>query len=556
MANTKSNAQIIKNFSGEFEVVIQHNDNSGVVEITPIVKDGVRWETDRQGSAGKLTCTILANDTFEFQEGDAIYLRFKDSRNGWITAFYGYVFTKKRSKDGWIDVTAYDLLRYLKNKTTMVYENKRASDIVNMIAKDYHLGLGTIEVTNYVIGERVEDDQTLFDIIQNALDLTVDGTSDNKLYVLYSKENKLCLESAEKLQLDVVINKSTAEDFEYSSSIDNDTYNEVELFYDNDNTNQREYYRAFDSNNMNKWGRLRYTQNVQTPSNINERVKNTLKLYNRKKRELKVMGAFGDYRCRAGASVIVDLDLGDVKLSNYMLIEKATHTFSHGEYLMDLTLSGSWNDETYGDDVVNQVEEAELRKLKVNVNGNYGTITAIYYNVNNVQVTLKEQSKSFEIECYKNSTIKLYITPNDENCKYSTSKDKDWKNSGDIFSATMDKDKSFLISWTKKAIIKQTGIPLDECSDLLPGTLRCKLNGISCLMKPADFQMIFNGDAYSYGKSNIGRDSAFVYDNQVFVRCSGIVLSAIYKIYPTDTTRDFYKEVLRLWEFPPPELQR
>ena len=66
-----------------------------------------------------------------------------------------------------------------------------------------------------------------------------------------------------------------------------------------------------------------------------------LKLYNRKTRKLKVNSAFGDYRCRAGASVIVQLDLGDTNVYNYMLIEKATHTFKKGEYRMDLTLGGT-----------------------------------------------------------------------------------------------------------------------------------------------------------------------------------------------------------------------
>ena len=38
--------------------------------------------------------------------------------------------------------------------------------------------------------------------------------------------------------------------------------------------------------------------------------------------------------------MIVQLDLGDIKVSHYMLIEKATHIFSKDEYRMDLTLGG------------------------------------------------------------------------------------------------------------------------------------------------------------------------------------------------------------------------
>jgi hypothetical protein len=64
-----------------------------------------------------------------------------------------------------------------------------------------------------------------------------------------------------------------------------------------------------------------------------------LTLYNRKHGTLKVRKAFGYYKCRAGASVIVNLDLGDMEVNNYMVIEKATHIFKHGEYRMDLTLT-------------------------------------------------------------------------------------------------------------------------------------------------------------------------------------------------------------------------
>ena len=41
-----------------------------------------------------------------------------------------------------------------------------------------------------------------------------------------------------------------------------------------------------------------------------------------------------------GSLIIVNLDLGDVKLKNFMLVEKAKHTFKNDEHFMDLTLVG------------------------------------------------------------------------------------------------------------------------------------------------------------------------------------------------------------------------
>lgn len=332
------------NFNGDFKIVINHRTSNGYELQYPIVEDGVKWETERQGTPGKLTFKLYSskNNEVEFQEGDGVVLIYQDTtyvNNPWINLFNGYVFTKKRSKDDWIEVTAYDQLRYFKNKATYVYTNKRASDIVKMIANDYKLNTGYLENSSYVIGSRVEDDQSLFDIIQNALDLTLIST--NKLYVLYADKGTINLRDANNMKTNVVINKSTAESFDYTSSIDDETYNEIELYYDNDETNKREYFHAVDETNVARWGRLRYTESIQNPTNAKDRVKQMLALYNRKNRKLEVKGAFGNCQCRAGASVIVQLDLGDITVSNYMLIEKATHTFKKNEYRMDLTLGGT-----------------------------------------------------------------------------------------------------------------------------------------------------------------------------------------------------------------------
>lgn len=332
---------INKNFDGEFSVIIKHRITNGYELMSPIVEDGVKWETERQGSPGKLTFKVYKdkNGVLNFQEGDGVILRYRDTLKGWIALFSGYIFKKSRNKDGWIEVTAYDQLRYFKNKATYVYTNKKASDLVKMIINDYKLSAGTIEDTSYVIGNRVEDNQSLFDIIQNALDLTL--VSSGKMYAMYADSNGINLRDVEDMKTNLVINNAVAEDFNYTSSIDDETYNEIELYYDNDETNKREYYNSLDTNTINTWGRLRYTESIQNPANAKDRANKMLQLYNRKSRELKVTNTFGDYRCRAGASVIVQLDLGDINVENYMLIEKATHTFKKDEYRMDLTLGGT-----------------------------------------------------------------------------------------------------------------------------------------------------------------------------------------------------------------------
>ena len=313
----------------------------GSIQEPPLEGD-VKWETDRKGSPGKLTCTIPKCPGLAFHEGDYVELRqYNPDTNNYDCIFYGRVFTKQRNSDQLITVTAYDSLRYLKNKHTGIYEDKRASEIVSSVLSAAKLPYKTEDIkdTSYVISSLTEDEQTMFDIIQDAIDLTVYNTT--TLYVLWCDGvGNIHLDNAATLKTDIVIEKSTAQNFDYTSSIDDNTYNTIYLYYDNDDTNKREEYVAKDNTKIDEWGTLKYSESISTNANATDKVNKLLKLYNRKTRKLKITKAIGDVRCRAGASVIVKLDLGDMDVSNYMLIEKATHTFTNGLHTMDLTLSG------------------------------------------------------------------------------------------------------------------------------------------------------------------------------------------------------------------------
>lgn len=68
--------------------------------------------------------------------------------------------------------------------------------------------------------------------------------------------------------------------------------------------------------------------------------KGILELYNNKSRLLSIKSVFGDIRVRAGCQVPVFLNLGDLIVNNYLIIEKCTHVFSHNKHIMDLELKG------------------------------------------------------------------------------------------------------------------------------------------------------------------------------------------------------------------------
>lgn len=142
------------------------------------------------------------------------------------------------------------------------------------------------------------------------------------------------------MTLDLLIDKDTAENFSYTSSIDQQTYNKIKLTYDNDKTGEREVYITKDSSKINSWGVLQYYEKLQKGENGKAKADALLKLYNQKTRNLKVENAFGDLRCRAGSLIPVQLYLGDMNVSSYLLVEKATHEFKNDQHLMSLNLRG------------------------------------------------------------------------------------------------------------------------------------------------------------------------------------------------------------------------
>ena len=306
---------------------------NGNTAYQPAVLSGITWDTSRFGEPGTLKFDCIQDEKLNITEGNAVKLIVDK-----VNVFFGFIFSISGGKTNEIQVTAYDQLRYLKNKDSYIYTNKRADQVISMIASDFGLQVGSLVNTEYIIPSKVEDNKTLFDVIQTALDDTLRNT--NRLYVMYDDFGRITLKNSEDMLLNLLIDEDTAQNLSHSSSINDQTYNQVKLTYDNDETGKREVYMAKDSTNINNWGILQYYESVDNPQGAAAKADALLKLYNAKTKSLKVSGAFGDLRVRAGTSVVVRLDVGESKLTNYMLVEKVTHSFKNNLHTMDLTLRG------------------------------------------------------------------------------------------------------------------------------------------------------------------------------------------------------------------------
>lgn len=307
-------------------------------EYQVLVEEGMEWSTERRSVPGKLVFQVANNGSTDFSEGAAVRLTADGS-----PVFFGFVFSQRRNKDQIITVTAYDQLRYLNNKDTYVYENKTASEVIQMVAADFSLDVGTVEDTGFKIASRIEDNVQLFDIIENALDLTLTNTG--KMFILYDDFGKLALKNLSSMRVGgsgtyLMFDEESGENFEYMSSIDMGTYNKIKLTYDNEEAGKREVYIAQDSGHINEWGVLQYFDTLTKEENGKAKADALLQLYNKKTRNLKLTNVFGDIRVRAGSMVAVNLDLGDVKVKNFMLVEKCRHIFGLDTHFMDLTLRG------------------------------------------------------------------------------------------------------------------------------------------------------------------------------------------------------------------------
>jgi len=296
-------------------------------------EEGAKIVWERKGTPGKLTFTAEYNEKYKIVEGNAVTV-LVDGAN----IFYGFVFTRQMSKDGMMSYTVYDQLRYLKNKETLIYKKKTADEVIKIIAERFGLQYGALAATSYR-KSAVEDNTTLFDIIQNILDETL--MVKNKVYVLYDKAGKLRLTDISDMKVDAcLIDEETGEDYTYRTTIDDGVYNQIKLIYENKKKGTYDLYMAKNSKNINRWGVLQYVDKIDNPDIGKLKATALLKLYNHKQRTLTVSGIIGNKRVRAGSLVPVILDLRDIKVANYMLVEKVTHNFNNRQHTMDLVLSG------------------------------------------------------------------------------------------------------------------------------------------------------------------------------------------------------------------------
>lgn len=316
--------------------ILNRQGSGGEWDVSEIV-EGLSWKTSRIGKAGSVSFTLVKGSPFEssdftYNNGDIVRVRV-DKTN----VFHGYIFSIDEGRDEAVTITAYDQMRYLMNVDTYVFKGVTATEILQRIAKDFGLKLGTVVDTGYKIPTMSEDSQKLLDIICKGITLTFANTGRD--YCLYDDFGALCLRGINDVELDLIVGDgSLMYDYNIKTSIDSDTYNQIKLYKDNQKTGNRELFVAKDSVNIKRWGLLQLYQSVDEDMNkaqIDALLKKLATLKNRETKSLRV-SALGDIRVRAGMRVrIVIYEYG---VDQALLVDECTHDFDGAAHTMTLDL--------------------------------------------------------------------------------------------------------------------------------------------------------------------------------------------------------------------------
>ena len=300
------------------QILYQNNITGAVHDITTLTS-AAKWKTQRVGAPAQLDLTVIYDSAVDFVEGGIITVT--ESGAG---IFYGYIFKLSFSDKETVSITAYDQMRYLKNKDTYVFQGKRADEVLKQIAADYQIKVGALENTVYVIPQMVEDGQTLFDIVLKALDHTLINTG--KMFYLWDDFGSLRISDVAKSLVAVVVgDNSLATGYTYSSEIDSDTANRIKLVYDNKTTNKREVYVVQDGVKMARWGILQHYEKVGDGLNaaqIEAQADQLLFIKGRPKKTFDISG-LSDLSIRAGRAIKVEIS--DININGWYIVETADH---------------------------------------------------------------------------------------------------------------------------------------------------------------------------------------------------------------------------------------
>lgn len=319
-----------------FKMMIQNGTES--FDVTSIIEGEVVLENSVAGSASRLFFRLIRDGIAQFTEGSKITFSVDDT-----IKFSGWIMKKSRTSEQILSVTAYDQIFYLsKNKSTYMYQNKKASELIHRIANDYGLETGNVVDTKWNIPFRVEEGKTLLDMIFSALEITERNTGEK--YIFFDQGGELALLHKKDLVLPIFLSSSgQIQDYSYTTDISEKTYNTVCLFQADRKEIQKLAFSTQCDNKIKSWGKLQYYEKVDHQLNqpqLKEMAESILNQQCCVQRSLHVVVLNPDLPIQAGNSILLEIpELGDISLKKMCFIEKTTNYYSDGENRVELQIA-------------------------------------------------------------------------------------------------------------------------------------------------------------------------------------------------------------------------
>ncbi len=297
------------------------------------VASDVEITTNRMDSPGQMVFSCVETGGAGIPEGSLVEFVY-----GGVSMFKGYVMAIEQGREGEKRYKAYDQLRYMKANASYVFENITLSQIIQQIASDFGLTVGTLADSGYIFPCLIKEDESCLDIIFDALYQTIIQTG--KLFVFYDNAGALTLTEAKDMFVPTVIGDgSLAVDYTYKRDIDSDTYNRIKLVKKNEESGRTDVYIHEDTESIRKWGVLQYYSVVDQNLNeaqIDEMCGMYLRYYNRVLQTLS-LEALGVPEVRAGSIVPVHISaVDDLSSTRLLLAEKVTHRFEGEDHTMTI----------------------------------------------------------------------------------------------------------------------------------------------------------------------------------------------------------------------------
>ncbi|MDO4459469.1 MAG: M23 family metallopeptidase [Clostridia bacterium] len=335
--------------------------NNGKSKFIPVVYDSISLQRPRAGAPATLKFKIVNDGLLTIDCGNAVSFKWNANK-----MFYGYIFDIKATSLDTLEITAYDQLRYLKNKETYIFKDKTLGDILKKICEDNGLKVGDVEDTNKKVSLGIAE-QSGLDWLKDAQDQTVRPGAENKSgseYVIFddfgivrmvemvpftahTNDNKETKIDQIKMLCSGFVDNTEMTGFTWEKSIDDqdEMSTQLKLVYDDKETGKRNVFVYNAEEAQQKYGTLVEYLTGDTWSDETSR-KYYVDIWKNKKtdasKKYSAKGVNGAVDCRGGSYIVVQVDpgLASERSCTFMLVEEAKHTFKDGRHTMDLTLRG------------------------------------------------------------------------------------------------------------------------------------------------------------------------------------------------------------------------